>query len=63
MQEKQVLAGISSEAIEFLTDFRCGICSKKFEALQLLIRRPREMKSNGKWDCRLQAFARRFRVA
>ena len=47
-----MLAGIPSEAIEFLTDFRCGICSKKFETLQLLIRRPREMKimANGNVD-------------
>lgn len=58
-----MLAGIPSEAIEFLTDFRCGICSKKFETLQLPIRRPREMKNNGEWDNRFQRFTRRFRVA
>ena len=39
-----MLVGFPSEAIEFLTDFRCGICSKKFKTYQLLIGRPGEKK-------------------
>lgn len=39
-----MLAGFPSEVIEFLTDFRCGVCSKKFETHQLLIGRLREKK-------------------